>query len=206
MRLQKRLRELLNRGIRKYKRNIFQDPDTDPRLQLLSEMPKKAVCAEIGVWKGEFSELILKITVPEKLHLIDPWLFQPEYPERMYGGAIAKNQSDLDKIFRDVNTRFEKSENVIIHRGLSEKVLLEFPDSYFDWIYIDGNHQYDYVCRDIELSHLKMKAGGVIAGDDLTWGEDKRFPVQRAVQSFLKEKKAGKLKIIGSQFIIKLRR
>ncbi|MBC8394435.1 MAG: class I SAM-dependent methyltransferase [Deltaproteobacteria bacterium] len=206
MKLQKRLRELLNRGIGKYKRHVFQYPDIDPRLQLLSEMPKKAVCAEIGVWKGSFSEQIVKITVPDQLHLIDPWLFQPEFPERMYGGTVAKSQSDMEKIFQDVKTRFGKSEKVLIHRGFSEKVLLEFPDSYFDWIYIDGNHHYDYVRRDIELSYSKVKSGGFIAGDDYDWGEDKGFSIQRAVQSFLKEKKVGKLKLIGSQFIIKLPR
>ena len=163
MKLQKRLRELLNRGIGKYKRHVFQYPDIDPRLQLLSEMPKKAVCAEIGVWKCSFSEQIVKITVPDQLHLIDPWLFQPEFPERMYGGTVAKSQSDMEKIFQDVKTRFGKSEKVLIHRGFSEKVLLEFPDSYFDWIYIDGNHHYDYVRRDIDLSyspdHIEQNAG-----------------------------------------------
>jgi len=206
MRLQKQLRKFTLWNIKKHKHRIFQYSDIDPRLKMLLKMPKNAVCAEIGVWQGAFSSQILEITAPRKLHLIDPWLFQPEFPRCMYGGAIAKHQSDMDKIYQNVITRFGKYEKVFIHRGFSEQVLLEFSDAYFDWIYIDGNHDYDFVRRDIEMGSLKVKSGGFIAGDDYDWGEDRGFPIQRAVQGFLKEKKVGKLKLIGSQFVIKLRR
>jgi hypothetical protein len=49
---------------------------------LLRRMPKQSVCAEIGVWKGDFSERIIRVVNPRKLYLIDPWIFQPEYPMR----------------------------------------------------------------------------------------------------------------------------
>jgi hypothetical protein len=41
----------------------------DPLLEL---MPSDAVCAEIGVHLGDFSERILTFTRPRVLHLIDP--------------------------------------------------------------------------------------------------------------------------------------
>jgi hypothetical protein len=50
-------------------------------------MSKGSVCAEIGVWKGDYSDLILTITSPKKLHLIDPWEFQSEFSERMWWGC-----------------------------------------------------------------------------------------------------------------------
>ncbi|HIF08442.1 MAG TPA: hypothetical protein EYQ81_00345 [Sneathiellales bacterium] len=60
---------------------------------LLDRLAKNAVCAEIGVWKGDFSAQILKITAPKQLHLVDPWKFQSQFPRRLYGGAGAANQN-----------------------------------------------------------------------------------------------------------------
>ena len=56
------------------------------------------VCAEVGVWKGEFSHYILQCK-PSKLHLIDPWLHQDfpvDNPEdlRIY----CCGQEEMDKI------------------------------------------------------------------------------------------------------------
>ena len=65
---------------------------TSSRLRLLDRMPRGGVCAEIGVWKGDFSDRILRYANPKSLHLIDPWLFQPQYKERMYGGATPRTK------------------------------------------------------------------------------------------------------------------
>ncbi len=177
----------------------------NPRLLLLQKMPKRAVCAEIGVWKGDYSELILGTTLPEKLHLIDPWEFQGEFSERMYGGAVAKSQTDMDSIYENVKKRFAKYQNVVLNKGKSEKVLHEFRDGYFEWVYIDGNHYYDYVLKDLEICFSKVKPSGIIAGDDYTWGEKDGFPVRKAVQEFTNAKGLqNNLRVIGSQFIIQL--
>jgi hypothetical protein len=72
---------------------------TDHRKRLLKMMPKRSICAEIGVWKGDFSQRILDITNPSELHLIDPLMFQPSFPSRWYGGVKAANQSDMDDYF-----------------------------------------------------------------------------------------------------------
>ncbi len=194
---------LISRTLKKVKRIL--SGDRNPRVLLLKKMPRAAVCAEIGVWKGNFSLLIEKITSPNKLHLIDPWQFQNEFPDRMYGGDIAKNQMDMDLIYEDVRNRFNNYQNVMIHRGKSEEVLQEFEDAYFDWIYIDGNHYYEYVLKDLQISLLKVKPGGIIAGDDYRWGEKEGFPVKRAVQDFIEENNLeNNLELLGSQFIIQL--
>lgn len=178
---------------------------SDPRQTLLQKLPRSAVGAEIGVWEGEFSKRITEVASPRVLHLIDPWAFQGEFPERMYGGAIAKRQEDMDKIYQSVIEKFRNNQNVKIHRGLSETILQEFDDGYFDWVYIDGNHYYEYVSKDLELSFMKVKTGGLITGDDYTWGAKEGFPVKQAVQDFVNDKNLGKnLKIIDSQFIIKI--
>jgi len=175
------------------------------RLLLLEKMPKGAVCSEVGVWKGDFSDRILSITSPKKLHLIDPWEFQSEFPERMYGGSVAKNQNDMDAIYQGVIKRFSNRPNVVFNRGKSKKIISEFKDNYFDWVYIDGNHYYEYVLNDLNYCLQKVKPGGFITGDDYTWGEKYCFPVKQAVLDFIRENDLERnLKVLGSQFIIKI--
>ncbi len=110
-----------------------------PRRQLLLRMPRAAVAAEIGGWTGDFSERIRQYTSPLMLHLIDPWTFQPTYRSQMYGGRIAKNQGDMDRVYGAVQQRFASAGDVTIHRGTSADVLPTFSDGFFDWVYIDGN-------------------------------------------------------------------
>lgn len=194
---------LIRRTIRKVKRILHLESNS--RTLFLKKMPRSSLCAEIGVWKGDFSQQIQTLTSPKKLHLIDPWEFQSEFPDRMYGGYVAKNQLDMDNIYEGVRKRFNNYPNVLLHRGKSEKVLQEFEDAYFDWVYIDGNHYYEYVLNDLRLCLSKVKPGGTIAGDDYKWGEKEGFPVKRAVRDFIKENGLeDNLQILGSQFMIKL--
>jgi predicted O-methyltransferase YrrM len=57
-----------------------------------------------------------------------------------------------------------------IHRGYSTDILSRFADAYFDWIYIDGNHLFDFVKADLELGYRKVRRGGLITGDDYLRG------------------------------------
>src|SRR5262245_52321548 len=43
----------------------------DPRERLLQAMPARSACAEIGVLAGDFSERILRVVKPARLHLVD---------------------------------------------------------------------------------------------------------------------------------------
>lgn len=174
------------------------------RNELLKRLSKASVSAEIGVWKGDFSERILEVTCPGEHHLIDPWLFQPEFPNRMYGGRVAKNQQDMDEILDSVRERFCSFPNVFFHRGISSEVLPTFGTGFFDWVYVDGNHQYDYVTQDLELSWDVVKSGGVIAGDDYTWNAAENYPVQRAVLDFVSRRGLTEsLEVLNSQYLIR---
>ena len=60
-------------------------------------MPKNAICAEIGVWRGDFTKYILKKTKPEKIHLIDPWLYQPNFKNAWFGDKLARTQKYMNE-------------------------------------------------------------------------------------------------------------
>ena len=111
----------------------------------------------------------------------------------------------MDRIFRSVQEKFADDPAVIIHRGPSAVVLPKFNDDYFDWIYIDGNHSYEFVLGDLQICLAKVRSGGVITGDDYTWGANEEYPVRRAIWDFLAENDLEKnIRVVGSQFLIRL--
>ena len=94
-----------------------------------------AICAEIGVWQGDFSLAILENDL-SRLHLIDPWISQYPNSGRWYSGS----QDKLDVRFKKVQSLFSDDDRVVIHREFSSKA--QFEPDYFDWVYIDGDHTY----------------------------------------------------------------
>jgi hypothetical protein len=160
-----------------------------PRQALLGMMPKGSICAEIGVWEGEFSERILHTVQPQRLHLIDPWRYEGDetYREAWYGGG-AGSQARMDAVYEAVCRRFRRQigkGRVVIHRQSSDQAASEFPDGHFDWVYVDGNHQYEFARRDLELYATKIKMGGYLAGDDYAEGGWWQGGVKRAVDELL---------------------
>lgn len=110
----------------------------------------------------------------------------------------------FDLLYTDVCDKFVNKNNVEIIRKNSKEALESFPEGYFDWIYIDASHKYEDVLNNLELSRLKLKEDGIIAGDDYVnavgkWNDD----VIRAVNDFVK-KYVLHIKSINNQFIIKL--
>ena len=57
-----------------------------------------------------------------------------------------------------------------------------FSNEYFDFIYIDGDHDYEAVRSDLEVWYPKLKKFGVMCGDD--FGHPSGFGVIQAVTEF----------------------
>lgn len=144
------------------------------RKELLKLLPKYGVVAELGVNKGDFSDLILNITKPKTFHLIDFW------------GSARYNQN----IRKGVENRFAKQiedESMKINLGLSTDVVTEFEDNYFDWIYIDTAHTYNVTIAELEMYQTKIKPNGIISGHDYilgNWSGMVRYGVIESVHEF----------------------
>lgn len=163
------------------------------------------VCAEIGVWKGDFSRRILDFLRPKELHLIDPWSFSPDFPQRWYGGAFARSQVDMDAIHRAVQDRFRTEPAVRVHRGSSMELSATFPDGYFDWIYIDGDHSRQAVFDDLRAWHKKVRAGGLLVLDDYHWRDESgQRSVKAAIEDFLALTQVKQARLHAGQFVIEL--
>jgi methyltransferase family protein len=193
--------------VRNVARLFSRQRDRSCRHCILSQIPKHSVCAEIGVDRGHFSELILECE-PKKLHLIDPWKFEPgpAYEGSRYGGPLGKSQARMDTIYKSVVSRFRSAISsgiVEVHRNTSEECSSQFPENYFDWIYIDGNHRYEFVKLDLELFLPKVKRHGLVAGDDYGnrgWWQD---GVTKAVDEAIAGGQFEKLLIENQQFLLR---
>jgi predicted acyl esterase len=187
---------------------IFNNLLDRKRQFVLDTLPKNSVGAEIGVHFGDFSQKIIDALAPKTLHLIDPWehLTSKEYKFAWYGGAAKGGQSEMDARYSNVFKRFNQyiqKEKVKVHRGYSTDVLEQFPDQYLDWVYIDGNHLYEYVKKDLELSLQKVKPGGYITGDDYMSGGWWKGGVKKAVDEFAKNKAVTLVELRNRQFIFR---
>lgn len=176
------------------------------RGRLLAKMPKGARAAEIGVWEGAFSRRILEICQPAELHLIDPWLYMPEFSNTGFGKA--KNEHLMEQRYHDVVAALGSDPRVRIHRATSAAALSAMPDGALDWVYIDGNHNDPYVAQDIDLCLAKVKSDGIIAGDDYNWQSTTQgAPVRRAVEAVMERLgDQARLHLMANQYIIRLNR
>jgi hypothetical protein len=178
----------------------------DGRAAVLSLIPPRAICAEVGSWKGDFAARIMHSAAPAELHLIDPWRFDPSFPARWYGGFAAKSQADMDAICDCVRARFSTAPQVKLHRLPSVEGSRQFKDGVFDWVYIDGDHSEDAVRADLTAWYPKVKPGGQLVCDDYHWRDEAgRQSVKAAVDAFMAARASGGARGArqpGGQFII----
>jgi hypothetical protein len=95
-----------------------------------------------------------------KIYCVDPWMDYDDYPE--YKGLQEKG-------WRTFNKNIQNSGNLekfIIKRGLSEDIVPTFDNEFFDLIFVDGNHETEYVYADGKMAFDKVKPGGYIVFDD----------------------------------------
>ena len=153
-------------------KKIFKKLFSKNRINLIQKYlsVKNPVILEIGIHKGDFSEELLRKFNPKKLLLVDPWIAYNDliYQKSWYGNTLHSNQNIQDQYFLDVNKRFEKDilENKIeLYRKTSDEFFLG-NKSIFDLIYIDGNHLFEFVKKDIENSLKFINNDGLIVLDD----------------------------------------
>lgn len=150
------------------------------RRHVLDWVERGSVCAEIGVWKGDFAAQILGRR-PAALHLVDPWQWQPQFRDRIYGARPGMSQAAMDAIFERVQQRFRRHPGVQIQRAPSEAAAARFADASLDFVYLDADHGYAAVRRDLELWTPKLRPGGVLAGDDYAFARCPEGGPRRAV-------------------------
>lgn len=122
---------------------------------------KEVVGAEIGIYTGGNAKSILQTLNIKKLYLVDAY--------KSYEGYVGTKFKEAERKAIN-NVSFWKNKVKFIKK-MSADAIDEIPE--LDFIYIDGNHAYEYIKQDLENYFGKIKQGGIMAGHDFYFSEDK---------------------------------
>lgn len=126
--------------------------------ELFSELDfKKGV--EIGVYQGEYSEVLCQKNPNCEIYSIDPWQPHPDYT------AFIKKET-FENAYQMAQERLSKYPNSQMIKKKSLDAVHDFEDESLDFIYIDGDHSFQACTDDIAEWSKKVKVGGIIAGHD----------------------------------------
>jgi hypothetical protein len=171
---------------------------------LVGIVPKNAVWAEVGVYKGDFSQFVLDTCSPALYYLIDHWQHNPDehnpFQETTENFSSRIGRIHWEHYGDDPNEHQEQNYHLVLHRfshvpcvsvirARSVEGIDRLPDSHLDVIYIDANHQYEYVLRDMMHACKKLKPGGIMIMDDFyegPGGYEQNEGVMGAVNTFVK--------------------
>ena len=121
-------------------------------------------CVEVGIGYGFHSKEILDNSNVEKLFLVDPMCY---YPNDSFADDVI-NYGGFEKLVKNINNHLtEHKERYTWHRCPSLSVTNEqIPDGSIDAIFIDGDHSYEAVSKDLPFWWKKLRKGGWLLGDD----------------------------------------
>jgi hypothetical protein len=148
---------------------------------------------EIGVYKGEYSEILCKANPNLALYSVDPWSLGSF--STMIKGKI-QTQDDYDLICANTRRRLY-SYNCAVIRDYSVNVAKDFADNSIDFVYIDGNHDFQNCTNDIVEWSKKVKPGGIISGHDYGWWFRRDIHVYQVVNGYTHAYKIKPWFVIG---------
>jgi FkbM family methyltransferase len=129
---------------------------------LVNKMYPKGIGVEIGVLRGEFSKIILERWEQGTLYMVDTWRHIGEYVD-LNGRDDQYHYDCMTQTARNIKDYQDRAHMIRMDSVQSSHI---FPDEYFDFIFIDADHSYQAVVRDLESWWPKIKKGGLFCGDD----------------------------------------
>jgi hypothetical protein len=132
---------------------------------------------EIGVYRGSslLPQALAMTRTGGRVIGIDPWSIdkwrQNQSPSAGKGANWRGGEVEWDPLYREVLELIDRhgvGEHCRIVRGLSHEVADGIPSG-IDMLHIDGCHDFDAVERDLHDYLPKLKPGGFLVMDDVTW-------------------------------------
>ena len=166
-------------------KHFWQDPMfeegyfTYPNLYSFSvqNFPTNSHFVEVGCWKGR-SAAYMAVEIHNsgksiRFDCVDTW-----------AGSVTEEPHQTDEYVQS-GTLYEKflsNTETVKHiitpkRGDSVEMAESYEDDSLDFVFIDGDHRYEFVKADIEAWVPKVKSGGIVSGHDYGWCTDVRAAV-----------------------------
>lgn len=159
----------------------------ETRQDMIKHLNLSGRVAEIGVFRGEFAEDLLRLC-PNivKLTLVDVWTpFMIGSGDQ--DGNNFQSYSGLDN-YQFVLSRFYMNNKIRIIRDSSTEYFKDTKEESLDAVYIDGDHSYEGCLNDLEWAYRVVKKDGFIMGHDYKFTskckENYDFGVGKAVDEF----------------------
>ena len=158
--------------------------------EILSRLPDYPVTvAEVGVWDGQLSELLLRARDDLTLVMVDRWeAVQADHRyategSRTLGHKPAEEFAAAMACARD-RTAFA-GDRVKVLKGESVQQAGWVLDGTLTMCFLDADHSYDGVSEDLRAWWPKVMPGGYMAGHD--WKHPAQGQVEQAVHDWQRE-------------------
>ena len=142
--------------------------------EALQKFSKDKIVLEIGSFLGKSSVCIAEVA--KQLTCVDTFKADP------------KNSEDQNSsIFKEFSENTKEFKNISVFKGTSNKFFKAAKVSLhvkFDFIFIDGAHNYEQVKKDIKNAKRHLNEGGLIACHDYN-NIEKHAGVKKAVNELL---------------------
>lgn len=149
------------------------------RENLPSILKEDSVGCEIGIFEGEYSQVLADSKRFKKLYLVD--IFQGIASSGDKSGNNIKTYTDAAILYDHNKNRFTNYNFVEVVKEDGIEFLTRMPNT-FDFIYIDTLHTYNHTLKELEAAYISIKDGGYICGHD--YNEYQYSGLVRAVKEF----------------------
>lgn len=125
--------------------------------------------AEIGVYLGYYSRVLLDNIPGLTLYSIDSW----------------DRNKTRERAFQVALETLGQYNGANLIKGESVPVAETFEDESLDFVFIDADHSYNAVKKDLEAWYPKVRVGGIVSGHDYFESPRKTVQVIPAVDEFV---------------------
>jgi len=161
------------------------------RIEMIASLPKGSSIAEVGVWRGYFSNEILSLPNLNHVWLVDSWRKRDDYNDPLADPSVDHEANYLETL-ENIQGHRHGGRYAIMRMDSLGAAEMAFENRVtFDGVFLDAAHDYDSVLADLRAWSRVMSPSASIMGHDFCddhptavkygWG------VQKAVAQFCKE-------------------